>query len=178
MGPIVQSTLDVALWFLDRADSAGREISPRKLHGLLFMAQARFANENGGRKLMPAIFLAAQTGPIEPTINHMFEAGRPRVKAATPGFAVEELLMETWDRFGELADAEFSRLTREHKLYQQSLLAGRNSEIEFAACARGAPASAPPPAREPTRAEKANTPVLAAKWMPGTYGTKPSGRGR
>lgn len=98
------------------------------------------------------------------------------VKAAPPSFAVEELLMETWDRFGELPDAEFSQLTREHKLYQQSFVAGRNSEIEFSAPARGAPV--PPPAREPARAEKANTPVLAAKWMPGTYGTKPTGRGR
>ena len=113
MGPIVRSTLDIALWFVDRADSAGRQISPRKLHGLLFMAQVRFASDNGGRKLMPATFLAAETGPIEPTIYHIFEAGRPRVKAATPGFSVEELLMETWDRFGELPDAEFSRLNCE-----------------------------------------------------------------
>ena len=52
--------------------------------------------------------------------------------------------MEMWDCFGELPDDEFNRLTRDRKLYQQSLVAGRNSEIEFVARAPMVPMPAQP----------------------------------
>ena len=77
MTPMMRSTLDVALWFIERAESVGTPLSNRKLQSLLYLAQAHFANANRGRRLMPAIFLAADAGPLEPTIYHIFQDGPP-----------------------------------------------------------------------------------------------------
>ena len=51
--PMMRSTLDGAFWFVERADSVGVSLSNRKLQSLLYLAQAHFANANGGRRLMP-----------------------------------------------------------------------------------------------------------------------------
>ena len=89
MTPMMRSTLDVALWFIERAESVGTPLSNRKLQSLLYLAQAHFANANRGRRLMPAIFLAADAGPLEPTIYHIFQDGPPRIINTVPGPKVE-----------------------------------------------------------------------------------------
>ena len=81
--PAIRSTLDVVFWFLERSDSAGRELSARKVQCFLYLAQAHFADQNDGRKLMPATFIATQTGPIEPTVYHII---RRRTPARRHGF--------------------------------------------------------------------------------------------
>ncbi len=92
MTPMMRSTLDVALWFIERAESVGTPLSNRKLQSLLYLAQAHFANANRGRRLMPAIFLAADAGPLEPTIYHIFQDGPPRIINTVPGPKVETFL--------------------------------------------------------------------------------------
>ena len=69
MTPMMRSTLDVALWFIERAESVDR-----------------------GRRLMPAIFLAADAGPLEPTIYHIFQDGPPRIINTVPSPKVETFL--------------------------------------------------------------------------------------
>ena len=80
MTPAVRSTLDVVLWFLDRAASAGSHLSARRLQCLLFMAQARYARANDGRKLMPATFLAAGDRP-HPSPSRPQQSGVPPARA-------------------------------------------------------------------------------------------------
>ncbi len=58
MVPAVRSTLDVALWLMARADSAGERLQPQKLQRLLYLSQAHYAGAHDGAKLMPAVFLA------------------------------------------------------------------------------------------------------------------------
>jgi uncharacterized phage-associated protein len=97
----IRSALDVALWFHERAESAGGKLNPGRLHCLLYLSQARWASQSQGRKFMPATFIATGRGPLEPTIYHIFENGRPAVDAIYPTGRAEVFLHEIWDRYGE-----------------------------------------------------------------------------
>jgi hypothetical protein len=84
MLPAVRSTLDVALWLLTRADFAGERLQPQKLQRLMYLAQAHYAGNGRGGKLMPATFLATDLGPIESNVYYLFEAGMPQVPMEGP----------------------------------------------------------------------------------------------
>src|SRR3546814_15335998 len=63
----VESTLDVALWFLDRARREDSYLPAQTLQRLLYMAQGFYAAGFHCRKPLPAPFVAPQLGPVERT---------------------------------------------------------------------------------------------------------------
>ena len=81
MQPAVFSTFDVAFWFSDTALNHNEYLQPQKLHHLLFLSQAYYSVAYGGRKLMPAVFIAEEGGPVEPNMYKAFSKGRPDVDA-------------------------------------------------------------------------------------------------
>src|SRR3546814_18975840 len=80
----VESTLDVALWFLDRARREDSNLHAQKLQRLLYLAQGYYAAGFHGRKLMPATFVAHELGPVEPTVFRLFELGVTNVTMTDP----------------------------------------------------------------------------------------------
>ena len=66
---VVESTFDVALWFQDRARREDTNLQAQKLQRLLYLAQSYYSAMNYGRKLMPAVFVAQEMGPIEPNFS-------------------------------------------------------------------------------------------------------------
>ena len=64
----VESCFEIACWFLDRALNDGEYLQPQKLQRLMYLAQAYFGVVQNGAKLMPATFIAAPDGPLEPTV--------------------------------------------------------------------------------------------------------------
>ena len=129
--PAVRSTLDVVFWVLKCGDSVGRGLSARKVQCFLYLAQAHFAGQNDGRKLMPATFIATQIGPIEPTVYNIFEEGCPRILTALPGPRIETFLHDVWRRYEELGEEALHNIACEHESYRVGLAQGRNSEIDF-----------------------------------------------
>lgn len=127
--PAARSTLDIALWFQARCESAGERLAPRKLHFLLYLAQALFAGENGGRKLMPGTFLAGEVGPVEPNIYALFEEGPPERQPATLSVIVEEFLHEVWGRFGGQSAKEIERFVDRDGVWDVAQKLGKNAEI-------------------------------------------------
>src|SRR3546814_15279512 len=88
----VESTLDVALWFLDRARREDSYLQAQKLQRLLYLAQGFYAAGFHGRKLMPATFVAHELGPVEPTVFRLFELGPPNVTQIDPPAEVVNFL--------------------------------------------------------------------------------------
>ncbi len=127
--PAARSTLDIALWFQARSDSAGERLSPRKLHFLLYLAQALFAGENEGRKLMPGTFLAGEVGPVEPNIYALFEEGAPDRQPGALSLAVEGFLNEIWGRFGHESAKEIERFVHRDGVWEAAKKLGQNTEI-------------------------------------------------
>ena len=184
MTPAARSTLDIALWFQSRSDSAGDRLSQRRLHFLLYLAQALYAGDNDGAKLMPATFLAAEAGPLEPNIYQFFQDGTPPIAPGTIGKAVENFLDEVWTRFGRQPVAELERFVYRDGAWAMALKRGRNSEItmeSIVANYHGTRALGSTPTRQAAAQSRSPgkeywTPggKRAKKWVPGVSGNPPA----
>ena len=167
----VRSPLDVAFWFLGRGESSAAPLDALALQNLLYLAQARWAAASEGRKLMPATFLATDSGPIEPTIYHVFRSGPPPLEFRDPHADVVAFLDDVWERFGHLPAKDLGDIVRADASYQSARAQGANEEIVFAA-GSAAPAARPAAAEAPVLATKDG--VRATKWIPG-QSRKPKG---
>ena len=172
----VRSALDVALWFLERAESAGGHLNPGRMHCLMYLAQARWASQTQGRKFMPATFIATGRGPLEPTIYHIFESGRPSVECTWPTGRAEVFLHEIWDRYGEKPLEDVRRSIEGDAAYTKALRGGRNSEIMVRAMTLAYGGTLPAKGKEPAKmvdGEQPDKPYYtqsgkrAVKWVPG-----------
>ncbi len=126
----LDSAFDVAFWFADQALNSNEYLQPQKLHRLLFLAQSYYAVAFAGRKLMPAVFIADDMGPIEPNIFRAFSRGRPDVdiELFMPP-EIDSFLRNIWSRFGHLSADRLTRLTKKSAAYQKSLKRGKRAEI-------------------------------------------------
>jgi len=126
----IRSTVDVAFWFQNRAESASERLAPQKMQRLLYLSQAQYAALNQGRKLMPATFVVTEYGPLEPTIYHVFESGPPQLKALAPSARVEFFLLIIWQRFGAHTAEELLEIIKSDGVYNATLEEhGRNDEL-------------------------------------------------
>tara|TARA_B100000315_G_C14403452_1_gene507569 strand:+ start:66 stop:635 length:570 start_codon:yes stop_codon:yes gene_type:complete len=130
----VNSTFDVAFWFVDVAQNESEFLQPQKLHRLLFLAQAYYGVAHQGAKLMPAVFVAEEMGPIEPTIYTAFSKGRPKIDVDMflPA-EVEAFLESIWQRFGQLSSDRLGKMAKGSVAYRQAMKRGRRAEITLEA---------------------------------------------
>ena len=95
----LNNAFDVSIFFDDMALKEGSYLPPQKLHRLLFLSQAYYAVAYN-RKLMPAIFIADELGPVEPNVYLAFSRGRPDIDADLfLPFEVQKFLESIWQRF-------------------------------------------------------------------------------
>lgn len=128
-----ESSFDVGYWFVDRALNENEYIQPQKMHRLMYLAQAYFAVAYQGRRLMPAIFVADQMGPIEPNVFRACALQRPAIDVIPVATMVDQFLDSIWRRFGPLSADSLSRHVNAHPPYQNALSKGVKSEITLAA---------------------------------------------
>lgn len=174
--PFLRSTLDVALWLLERAESAGGTLNPGMMHCLLYLTQARFAAQTQGRKLMPATFVATGYGPLEPTVYHIFENGRPALDLVYPTGRAEVHLNDMWRHYAEKPVEDIRRSIEGDSTFSASLEKGKNTEITIAAMCVAYGGTLPAKGKEPPPLVDGETPdkayytqsgKKAVKWVPG-----------
>lgn len=179
--PAARSTLDIALWFQSRSESAGEALSQRKLHLLLYLAQAHYAAEHDGQKLMPAVFLALDAGPVEPNILQLFASGRCTLPGNDPSFGLETYLHEVWARYGRKTGEQIAAVIARDGVWKAVLARGPRLEIPFEALFRGyggVAKAAPAAERAAEAADSSESPRKekeywtldgrrAQKWVPG-----------
>lgn len=161
MSSAVESVLDVALWFQDRARYENEHLQAQKLQRLLFVAQAQYANHSAGRNLMPAIFVAREVGPLEPNIMRFFEFGPPNIPTQDPPSEVEEFLERIWRKFGHYSADKLGELTRVHPAYKAALQRGHGEEIRFSTIGQGSILS-----EKPDGIHKTADGRVISRWMP------------
>jgi uncharacterized phage-associated protein len=177
----VDSSFEVAFWFLDRAIEDGEYLQPQKLQRLLYLAQAYFGVLQNGAKLMPATFVAREEGPIEPTIYKALARGRPMIDATPIDDVPRHVLDSVWRQFGAHSIDYLDKMIRRHPPFADALAAGVGSEIsleamiEFygsqgtsrraAAVAQDAP-SASKVLRPKVMRNHSGKPVSTTRWMP------------
>lgn len=157
----VESVLDVALWFQDRARYENEHLQAQKLQRLLFVAQGQYSIQFYGRKLMPATFVAHEAGPLEPNIMRFFEFGPPNIPTLDPPAEVEEFLERIWRKFGHYSADKLGEVARAHPAYKVAIKAGHNEEIAFDSIVKGSN-SKPKPAEKIKTADGR----VVTRWMP------------
>lgn len=118
--PLVETTFDVANWFIDRALNDNEYLQPQKLHRLMFLAQAYFAVANNGQRLMPAIFIADAVGPLEPNIYRAFETQKAWITQEKMPEKATLFLDNIWRRFGGHSAEHLSKVIRKHPPYAEA----------------------------------------------------------
>jgi len=126
----VESAFDVAFWFNDTALNNNEYLQPQKLHRLMFLAQAYYAVMNKGRRLMPAVFVASEMGPVEPNVYTAFSKGRPDMEVNLfMADGVEEFLDTIWRRFGHHSADRLTRMSKATLAYRAARKLGLRAEI-------------------------------------------------
>lgn len=177
----VDSTFEVAFWFLDRAIEDGEYLQPQKLHRLMYLAQAYFGVLQNGAKLMPATFVAAEDGPLEPTLYRALARGRPAVDVAPIDETPRHVLDSVWRQFGAYSVEYLNKMIGRHPPYADALAAAPSSEIPLEAMiafygAQGAARRSPSAVQDAPAAGKVlrpkvlrnhtGKPVSTTRWMP------------
>jgi uncharacterized phage-associated protein len=130
MPAAVSSAFDVAFWLIGRARLKDETLQPLRLQQLMFIAQGWFAALNGGRAMMPAVFVADELGPIEPNIYAAFSRGCPDVDCAQAlPLAVEAVLDRVWRAYGNASPQSVAQATTQSLAYQAALAHGQRAAI-------------------------------------------------
>tara|TARA_A100000164_G_C21700467_1_gene673297 strand:- start:177 stop:713 length:537 start_codon:yes stop_codon:yes gene_type:complete len=128
----VNSAFEIAVFFIDKASSENEYIQPQKLHGLLFLSQAYFSVAFQGRKLMPAVFVADERGPLEPNLYVAFSSGRTDIDLNTSlPEDVLNFLNLIWKRFGKMKTERLISKSKENSAYKKARKRGQRAEILF-----------------------------------------------
>lgn len=129
MVPATRSGIDVSFWLLERAAAERIAMSLPKLRWLLYLAQAHYAIARDGAKLMPATFLVGDDGPIEPTLDLVFQAGIENPWSPTLSDTAEAFLEGFWKRFGALPAIALHKLVIGDPAWRKAQENGPGSEI-------------------------------------------------
>ncbi len=167
--PLIASSLDAAVWLHDRGRRGDGHVQMQQLHCLLYMAQGTYAAVNYGRMLIPATFVAEDNGPIEPTVFHAFEDGRPPLSPRRLVPPAENFLSSIWRKLGHHSTDHLVKRIREHRTYREALANESGTVIPLDFFADDFREHKPPGAK------KVKTPDGRAleKWIPTA---KPAGR--
>jgi uncharacterized phage-associated protein len=169
----VESAFDVAFWFNDTALNNNEYLQPQKLHRLMFLAQAYYAAMHKGRRLMPAVFVASEMGPIEPNLYTAFSKGRPDMEVNLfMADGVEEFLDTIWRRFGHHSADRLTQMTKATLAYKAARKLGVRAEITllsmFVAFSRGEDMPAIDQVFRPkVMRSQTGQPVAVKAWVPG-----------
>ncbi len=170
----VSNAFDVAFWFADTALNENEYLQPQKLQRLLFIAQSYYCIVHKGRKLMPAVFVADEIGPIEPNVHMAFSRGRPDIDAEIfLPYEVEEFLSGLWRRFGHMTIERLDTITKETSAYKNALKRGPRAEMTLKEMGvsflenREAPAASQVASQKVLRTQSGK-PVQVKAWVPGT----------
>ncbi|MFN3076273.1 MAG: type II toxin-antitoxin system antitoxin SocA domain-containing protein [Alphaproteobacteria bacterium] len=132
--PACDSVFDVVFWLIDRALNDKEYLAPQKMHHLLYLSQAYHAVLNRGARLVPAVFIAHEMGPMEPNVYRIFQSSeRPYIERLMVPEGVEDFLDTIWRRFGHYSADYLNRALKLHPPYAEALRQAPRTEITLAA---------------------------------------------
>lgn len=133
--PPSDSVFDVTEWFLDTALNDGEYLQPMKMQYLMFLAQGYYAALTDGKRFIPAVFLATQRGPLEPSSYRLYGSGRPSFSAQKMNPVTVSFLRTIWARFGAYSTEYLYKMILSHQPFIQAYAAGEKTEINLLAMA-------------------------------------------
>ena len=127
--PKVRTSLDIASWLLSRGQSAGIEITHRKLQYLMYLVYGNYFIEEFNCKLFPSIFVLSKIGPLEPNIFQLFNKINIEKIGNSIPVNIESYLLNFWKKY-EINDADsLEKIIINNEVWKEILLQPIGSEI-------------------------------------------------
>ena len=130
MPAAVDSVFDFAFWLCDRALNDNEYLQPGKMQYLLYLAQGYYATAYNGKKLVPAIFVADASGPIEPSLHRAWAQGRPKFEGSNQlPQDITTFGDSIWRRFGHHSSGYLEKFCKQSPPYVAAIQRGERAEI-------------------------------------------------
>lgn len=170
--PSTSSSLDVAYWFLNRAEKDGIYLETDKLQHLLFVAQNKYASSHHHAMLMPCVFLCDEQGFFEPTLKRIFAQGIPFMPPIHLEDSLTAFLEQVWKELSPLSLAQCKRLVTKLPVYSSCYQKGQNSVVLWDALIKNLSSNEPVVKNETQNSFRKkvlvsqNGPVIVSQWTP------------
>lgn len=126
----VDSAIDVAYWFFDRAEADKQLLEEEKLQPLLYLSQVYYARTYNGATLMPSLFICDESGFYEPNIKKILTLGRPFMPRAKFDKTVNNFLEEIWDKYGTSSISSLEKTVKDSLLYRNKYKKNTKTLVE------------------------------------------------
>lgn len=110
----VNSAIEVASWFLDRAQKEEWCLESEKLQHLLFLSQFHYALDNNLSLLMPSYFMAVHNGFKEPNIEQVMVLTKGYLPTIRIPSEISSFLEKIWKVYGAMSIKQLSQIIRKH----------------------------------------------------------------
>lgn len=125
------SGIDVAYWFIQRAEKDNTFIDDEKLQHLLFAAQLAYTRKNSRAVLMPSLFIIDENGFFEPNILKMFSLGRPYMPPVKLENDIEAFLETVWSKYEKASAAAMRNIIKASEAYKQNYQKGEKRVVSI-----------------------------------------------
>ena len=129
--PAADSAIDIAYWFLNKAEDAGTYLEDRQIHNLLFLSQIHYALQNRQELLMPSLFLCSEDGITEPAVSRIFSQGRPFMPPIRLNDKLTAFLNGIWEKYGIMPADRLDELIRNSAAYKDNCRTGVKNIINI-----------------------------------------------
>lgn len=129
--PKVESAIDIAYCFFDKAENDNLYLDAEKVQLLLFWAQLTFAKVYNQQMLCPALFVCDENGVYEPNLNKILALGRPFLPLSKFPPMVNDFLSDFWKKFAHKTYAELLKLVKSSPVYRDFTKSGAKTLIDF-----------------------------------------------
>ena len=161
------SGIDVAYWFIQRAEKDNAFIENEKLHHLLFAAQLAYARKHNGSVLMPSLFIVDENGFSEPNILKMFSLGRPYMPPVKLENNIAAFLENVWQKYEKATAGTMEKQIKASEAYKQNYKKGEKKVVNITEIADlfAAPTNSAPAGKKKMLISQ-NGPVMVSQWTP------------
>ena len=129
--PIVESAVDVAYWFFDKASDENKILDENKMQALLFWSLLTYAKAYNREMLFPALFVCDDEGFYEPNLKKILELGRPFLPRGKFTPKITDFLNEMWKKFASKSFAELQKIIRTSCVYKENAKNGAKVLVDF-----------------------------------------------
>lgn len=169
--PALNSALEAAEWFYQKAEAGGWLLESEKLQHLLFLAQVHYAIANNGAYLLPSLFICDDNGFSEPGLAATLKFGRPLQTKPVFSDGIETFLNLIWQKYASLSLRDLTAFVKNTSSYSNNYRPGEKNitclEELTKSFRNNLSRRNTPSARTPRKISfSQNGPVVVSQWQP------------
>ena len=164
--PAIDSTVEAAYWFIEKAEKDGVFLDDEKLHYLLFLSQASFAVKFKGKILFPGVFVTSDNGVMEPNIAKIFSFGRPYMPPVKIKDEIVFFMEEIWKKYASQSTLALANIVKSSTAYKNNHKKGEKYVVDISLSADLFQSSQDVSNNPKKMLFSQNGPVMVSKWTP------------